>query len=188
MRPPREKDKFRDANRVFVEGLRKHPVTGEGLPAYGTNVLTNILNEAGGYPTRNFSTGQFDRAADISGETEAELEIKRGGKATHGCHRGCVIQCSGIFNDKDGNYLTKQPEYETVWAHGGNCEISDIDIIAQLDYLDDNIGVDTIEMGVAIGVAMEAGVIEFGDGAEAIRLVRDEVGRSEEHTSELQSH
>ena len=177
MRPPREKDKFRDANRVFVEGLRKHPVTGEGLPAYGTNVLTNILNEAGGYPTRNFSTGQFDRAADISGETEAELEIKRGGKATHGCHRGCVIQCSGIFNDKDGNYLTKQPEYETVWAHGGNCEISDIDIIAQLDYLDDNIGVDTIEMGVAIGVAMEAGVIEFGDGAEAIRLVRDEVGK-----------
>jgi len=177
MRPPKDREKFRNANRIFVEGLRKHPVTGEGLPAYGTNVLTNILNEAGGYPTRNFSTGQFERAADVSGETQAELEIKRGGKATHGCHRGCVIQCSGIFNDKDGNYLTKQPEYETVWAHGAHCDISDLDTIAQLDHIDDNIGVDTIEMGVAIGVAMEGGVLEFGDGAEVIRLVRDEVGK-----------
>ena len=57
MRPPKDPDKFRDANRKFVEGLRKHPVTGEGLPAYGTNVLTNVLNEAGGYPTRNFKSG-----------------------------------------------------------------------------------------------------------------------------------
>ena len=177
MRPPKDREKFRNANRIFVEGLRKHPVTGEGLPAYGTNVLTNILNEAGGYPTRNFSTGQFERAADVSGETQAELEIKRGGKATHGCHRGCVIQCSGIFNDKDGNYLTKQPEYETIWAHGAHCDISDLDTIAQLDHIDDNIGVDTIEMGVAIGVAMEGGVLEFGDGEEVIRLVRDEVGK-----------
>ncbi len=176
MRPPQDPDGYRDANRKFVEGLRKHPVTGEGLPAYGTNVLTNVLNEAGGYPTRNFKGGVFEGAARISGEALAEMEIKRGGSATHGCHRGCVIQCSGIFNDKDGNYVTKQPEYETVWSHGGHCGIDDLDTVARLDFMDDNIGVDTIDMGVAIGVAMDAGIIPFGDREGAIRLV-EEVGK-----------
>jgi aldehyde:ferredoxin oxidoreductase len=173
MRQPADPEKYRDANRKFVEGLRKHPVTGEGLPAYGTNVLTNVLNEAGGYPTRNFKTGQFEGSAKLSGEAQAELEIKRGGSATHGCHRGCVIQCSGIFNDKDGNYVTKQPEYETVWSHGGHCGIDDLDVVAKLDYIDDNIGVDTIEMGVTIGVAMDAGLAEFGDSDAAIRLMNE---------------
>jgi aldehyde:ferredoxin oxidoreductase len=176
MRPPKDPEKFRDANRKFVEGLRKHPVTGEGLPAYGTNVLTNVLNEAGGYPTRNFKTGVFEGSAKLSGEAQAELEIKRGGSATHGCHRGCVIQCSGIFNDKDGNYVTKQPEYETVWSHGGHCGIDDLDVVARLDYMDDNFGVDTIDMGVTIGVAMDAGLIPFGDSEGAIRLM-EEVGK-----------
>ena len=176
MRPPKDPDAYRDANRKFVEGLRKHPVTGEGLPAYGTNVLTNVLNEAGGYPTYNFKQGTFPGSAKISGEAQAELEVKRGGTATHGCHRGCVIQCSGIYNDKDGHYITKQPEYETVWSHGGNCGIDDLDTIARLDFLDDNIGLDTIEMGATIGVAMDAGLVEFGDGAGAIRLM-EEVGK-----------
>ncbi|GAM11453.1 tungsten-containing aldehyde ferredoxin oxidoreductase [Geobacter sp. OR-1] len=176
MRAPKDPEKFRDANRKFVEGLRKHPVTGEGLPAYGTNVLTNVLNEAGGYPTRNFKGGVFEGGAKLSGEAQAELEIKRGGSATHGCHRGCVIQCSGIFNDKDGNYVTKQPEYETVWSHGGHCGIDNLDTVAKLDYMDDNIGVDTIEMGVTIGVAMDAGLAEFGDSEGAIRLM-EEVGK-----------
>jgi aldehyde:ferredoxin oxidoreductase len=176
MRAPKDPDKYREANRKFVEGLRKHPVTGEGLPAYGTNVLTNILNEAGGYPTKNFKSGQFEGGSKISGEAQAELEVKRGGLATHGCHRGCVIQCSGVFNDKDGKYVTKQPEYETVWSHGGHCGIDDLDTIAQLDRMDDNIGVDTIEMGVTIGIAMDAGIIEFGDCAGALRLM-EEVGK-----------
>lgn len=176
MRPPKDPEKFKDANRRFVEGLRKHPITGEGLPAYGTNVLTNVLNEAGAYPTNNFRTGRFENAAKISGEVQAELEVKRGGLATHGCHRGCVIQCSGVYVDKDGKYVTKQPEYETVWAHGGNCGIADLDVIARLDFLDDNFGVDTMDTGAAVGVAMEAGLIPFGDGPGAIRLV-EEIGK-----------
>ncbi len=176
MRPPKDPEKFKQANKNFVEGLKKHAVTGEGLPAYGTNVLTNIVNEVGGYPTYNFKQGQFDGASKISGEAEAELETKRGGLATHGCHRGCIIRCSGVYHDKDGKYLTKQPEYETVWSHGGNCGIDDLDAIAKLDYLDDNYGIDTIEMGVAIGIAMEAGLIKFGDSEGAIKLV-EEVGK-----------
>ncbi len=175
-RQPKDPEKFKAANKAWVAGLRKHPVTGEGLPAYGTNVLTNVINEAGGYPTRNFSTGQFEGAEKISGETQAETETSRGGSATHGCHRGCVIRCSGIYHDKAGNYLTKQPEYETVWAHGGNCGIDDLDAIAQMDRLDDDFGLDTIEMGATIGVAMAAGLAEFGDAEAAIKLIK-EVGQ-----------
>ena len=176
MRAPKDPEKFKAANQAWVAGLRKHPVTGEGLPAYGTNVLTNVINEAGAYPTKNFMWGRFDTCDKISGETEAETEIARGGKATHGCHRGCIIRCSGIYMNKDGQYLTKQPEYETVWAHGGNCGIDDLDAIAMLDRLDDDFGLDTIEMGATIAVAMEAGVAEFGDAEAAINLVK-EVGK-----------
>ncbi|MBW1842653.1 MAG: aldehyde ferredoxin oxidoreductase C-terminal domain-containing protein, partial [Deltaproteobacteria bacterium] len=158
-----------------AQGLKKHPVCGEGLPAYGTNVLTNVINEAGGYPANNFSSGNFDGVSKISGEALAELENARGGEgsATHGCHKGCVIRCSGTYYDKDGNYVTKQPEYETVWAHGGNCGIDDLDVIAQLDRMDDDFGIDTIEMGATIGVAMEAGLAKFGDGQAAINLVQE---------------
>jgi aldehyde:ferredoxin oxidoreductase len=177
-RAPKNPDQFKEANKTFVAGLRKHGVTGQGLPTYGTNVLTNVINEAGAYPTKNFMWGRFDTCSKISGETQAQTENARGGEgsATHGCHRGCVIRCSGTYYDKDGHYLTKQPEYETVWAHGGNCGIDDLDAIAMLDRLDDDYGLDTIEMGATIGVAMEAGVAKFGDAQAAIKLVH-EVGK-----------
>ena len=176
MRSPKDPEKFREANREFVQGLKKHPVTGEGLPQFGTNVLTKLINEAGGYPTNNFRKGYFDKFSKISGETQAEIEKKRGGIVSHGCHRGCVIRCSGTYLDKDGNFLTKQPEYETVWAHGGNCGIDDLDVIAALDRMDDDFGLDTIEMGATIAVAMEAGLADFGDAKAAINLL-NEVGK-----------
>ncbi|MGD8360493.1 MAG: aldehyde ferredoxin oxidoreductase C-terminal domain-containing protein [Gemmatimonadota bacterium] len=173
VRAPANPEAFKAASKAWVDGLSKHPVTGEGLPAYGTNVLTNVINEAGALPTRNFATGQFEGASKISGETQAELEVSRGGSATHGCHRGCTIKCSGTFVDKDGKFVTKQPEYETVWAHGANCGIDDLDVIAELDRLDDDYGLDTIEMGATIAVAMEAGVAKFGDGKAAIELLHE---------------
>src|SRR5512142_2251676 len=176
VRPPKDPAKFKEAGKVFADGLKKHAVSGQALPAYGTNVLTNVLNEAGGYPTFNFKQGTFAGASKISGESQAALETARGGLATHGCHRGCIIQCSGIFNDAQGNYVSKQPEYETVWSHGGNCGIDDLDVIAKLDRMDDDFGLDTIESGVTIGVAMEGGVIPFGDGQAAINLLA-EVGK-----------
>jgi aldehyde:ferredoxin oxidoreductase len=176
LRQPLHPERFKAAAKIFNDGLRSHGVSGQGLPLFGTNVLTNILNEVGGYPTRNFSSGQFEGATKISGETQAATMTERGGQVTHACHRGCIIQCSGVYNDATGKYLSKQAEYETIWSHGGHCGIDDLDIIQQLDRMDDDFGLDTIETGVAIGVAMEGGLLPFGDGEGAIRVLA-EVGQ-----------
>jgi aldehyde:ferredoxin oxidoreductase len=92
----------------------------------------------------------------------------------HACAPGCVIRCSNIYPDKDGNYLTASLEYETLCLMGSNLGIDCLDTIARIDRKCDDYGLDTIELGNAIGVAMYAGVAEFGDGKAALELV-DEV-------------
>jgi aldehyde:ferredoxin oxidoreductase len=168
---------FKTASRAFTKALLDHPVSGQGLPTFGTNILVNILNEAGGLPTRNFTYGQFDGHESISGETMHDTIVARGGKPRHGCHAGCVIQCSQVYNDKAGNYLTSGFEYETIWGLGANCCIKDLDDIALADSLMDDMGIDSIETAVAFGVAMEAGLLAWGDGKEMLRILRDEVGK-----------
>ncbi len=167
-----DKDAFVAATRKFSTALHEHPVTGEGLPTYGTQVLTNIINEAGGYPTRNFSAGSFEFAEALSGENMREMTVDRGGNVKHGCHSGCVIQCSRYWVDKDGHYKTKGMEYESVWALGGNCAIGDLDAVAELDRVCGDLGVDTIEMGAALAVYMESGAIEFGDAEGALEALK----------------
>jgi len=95
----KDKDEFKKWSKIFTDGLLKHPVTGEGLPTYGTAVLINIINEAGGLPTQNFSSGNFEHATNISGEQLTENCKDRGGKGTHACSPGCVIRCSNVYND-----------------------------------------------------------------------------------------
>ena len=168
-----DQEKFKAAGKVFAKALVEHPVSGEALKNYGTDVLINILNEAGGLPTKNFRYGQFEGHEKISGETVHDTIVSRSGKPSHGCHAGCVIQCSQVYNDKDKQYVTSGFEYETIWAFGANCCIGDLDIIAQADHIMDDIGIDSIETGVMIGVVMEAGIIPFGDGPGMLRLVKE---------------
>ena len=167
----KDPDAFKAANKRWVEMLRNHPVTGEGLPALGTAVLVNVINEAGALPTKNFRTGRFEHVQNISGETMAANIEKRGGITTEPCHPGCVIKCSNVYHDKEGKYLTSGFEYETIWAFGAHTTIKDLDQIAMLDRLCDDFGLDTIETGVTLGIAMEGGMIPWGDGKAAIDLL-----------------
>jgi aldehyde:ferredoxin oxidoreductase len=169
-------EKFKAANKVFSKALVDHPVS-KGLGQYGTNVLVNIINESGGLPTRNFTSGQFASHDKISGETMYDTIMERGGKPKHGCHPGCVIQCSQIYNDINKKYKTSGFEYESIWAMGADCCVDNLDHIAEADSLMDDLGLDTIETSVAMGVAMEAGVLAFGDGAGICRILKDEVGK-----------
>ncbi len=170
---PKNREAFASAARVFTKALGEHETTSVTLPKYGTNVCANLIQEVGAYPTRNFSNGEYEDVDKISGETQRDVILERGGIATHACLPGCKISCSRIWVDKNGNYLTKGPEYETIWANGANCGINDLDAIATMDRLYDDYGLDTIEMGVTIAVAMEAGVKKFGDAQGAIELIKE---------------
>jgi aldehyde:ferredoxin oxidoreductase len=167
-----DKVAFTAATKRFSKALKDHPVSGTGLPMYGTNVLTNILNEAGGLPTRNFSAGTFEFADATGGETQRDTILARGGNVSHGCMTGCVIQCARYWVDKDGHYKTEGPEYETVWSMGANCGIGDLDQIAELDRACGDLGLDTIEIGATLAVYMDSGAIEFGDADGALAALK----------------
>jgi len=168
---------LRQGNRKLTEALRTHDVTKpEGvLNTYGTAALVNVLNEAGGLPARNFSSGEFEGASKIGGEAIVEAVETRGGagETGHACHPGCVIRCSNVYPYEDGREHVSVIEYESTWALGANCGIDSLDDVGELIRLCNEYGIDTIEAGVTIGVAMDGGVLSFGDGAGAIRLLKE---------------
>jgi len=164
---------FKKGRKKLTNAILAHDLTkqGGGLNAYGTDVLMNIINEAGGLPTRNFSSGQFEGAAKISGEMIAEMvEKRKAGMTGHACHPGCVIQCSNIYPGPDGTIIASPIEYETAFALGANCGIDDLDFVAKMTKECNDLGLDTIEMGNTIAVAMDGGLLEFGDKEGALAL------------------
>ncbi|WP_157059591.1 aldehyde ferredoxin oxidoreductase C-terminal domain-containing protein [Sporomusa ovata] len=167
-------EEFRAAAKAFAKALTTHPVTGQALPAYGTDVLVNILNEAGGLPAKNFTAGRIGWNDKISGETMNATITERGGdgKVSHGCHAGCIIRCSQWYPDKDGKYVTSGFEYETVWALGADACIQDLDDIAYIDRAMDDVGVDAIDVSVAVATAMEGGLLPWGDGKATLEAIK----------------
>lgn len=149
----------------------------KALTTYGTAITLEGMNKQGALPTRNYSRGTYEKASSIGGMALAEKIKKNGGKTGHACSPGCVIRCSNIFHDSEGNYVTSGLEYETIALFGSNCEIGDLDAIAEFDYLCDDIGIDTMEMGATMGVLMEAGVLDFGD-AKGVKSFLEEVGNA----------
>jgi aldehyde:ferredoxin oxidoreductase len=187
----KDKDKFANGRKALVKALNKHPVTGKlnddegkpfgGLKNYGTNILTNILNEAGGLPSMGFKSGRFKDAAKISGEavhelvdkTKKKFGDKAEGKYGHPCHPGCIMACSNVVPYEDTGKLHVAPlEYETAWSLGANLGIGVLHDVAELNRLCNDIGLDTIEAGNTIAMFMEGGVIPFGDGKAAIELLK----------------
>lgn len=172
--PIAEPEKFKAAAKVFAKALLDHPVSGQALAAYGTNVLVNIINEAGGLPANNFTGGRIDHHDNISGETMNANITERGGegKVSHGCHAGCVIRCSQWYTDKKGKYITSGFEYETIWGLGADAAIKDLDVIAYIDREMDDVGIDSIETAVAVATAMEGGLLPWGDGEAVLDAVK----------------
>ncbi len=177
---PADEEMLRAGQKKLAEAIQSHDLTkkGGGLNSYGTALLINVLNEAGGLPTNNFRSGVFEGAKKISGEAIAEVAEKRGGAGTmgHRCHPGCIINCSTVYANEDGSEHVSSVEYESVWSLGANCGIDNLDDIAEMIWICNDLGIDTIEAGCTVGVAMEAGLAEFGDGKAAIKLLQ-EIGK-----------
>jgi len=174
------KELFDQGRNKLVEALRSHDLTKPkgALNTYGSIVLVKIINEAGALPTRNFREGRFKGATKIAGEAFFEGNKERLGKEVynHACSPGCIIQCSNTWHRPDGTEHTSCIEYESAWALGANCEVDNLDDIAELNQLCNDYGLDTIEIGGSLAVAMESGVASFGDGKRAIELLH-EIGK-----------
>jgi aldehyde:ferredoxin oxidoreductase len=170
---------FNKGRKKLTDALLSHPITKPkgALNTYGTAVLVNIINEVGGLPTRNFSSGRFEGAAKISGEALFANNNERTGREVynHACSPGCIIQCSNTVYRPDGSEHMSCLEYESDWVFGANCGIDDLDTVAELVNKCNDYGLDTIEVGGALAVAMEGGVAAFGDGQRALEIV-DEIG------------
>ena len=168
-------DAFQSGKQKLIKALMSHDITKPdgALNSYGTDVLINIINEAGGLPQRNFSSGQDDRSENVSGEKKAEEIKKRGGVRPHECSPGCIIKCSEVWTKPDRTDPVGVLEYESVWALGPNCGIYDLDVVGELNRACNDLGLDTIEMGNTIAVAMEGGLAEFGDGKKALELLEE---------------
>ncbi len=139
----------------------------ESFRKYGTAMVADFTNKIGGLPTRNFSDGTLvdtdEGTMKLGGNYIRDLTLSRGGETTHACMPGCLIQCSNVYADKDGNEMCSPVEYETLGLMGSNCGLEDPDDVALLNNVANDLGVDTIEVGAMLGVLMEAGEGEFGN-------------------------
>jgi aldehyde:ferredoxin oxidoreductase len=160
-------EEYAQKAREFHKMLLSTPQTAEFFPKYGTAAMMEVTNSLGGLPTRNFQTGCFEGAKKIDGNALYQTITSRGGEGstTHACMPGCLVRCSNIFADQEGRRIVSPLEYETLSLLGSNLQIDDLDTIAYINSLCNDYGIDTIETGCAIGVAMEAGIIQFGDAA-----------------------
>jgi len=172
VRQAKEKTGFQEVCRAFTKDILEHKATGL-FSKYGTVGGLSYLSKIGALPTRNFSAGSFEGNAQIGGKGVAELNATRGGSFGHICMPGCVVRCSNVMHDKDGKFLTAGFEYESSAMLGANLGIDDLDVVMNLEKMCDNLGLDTMEMGAALGVAGDAGVLTFGDGPGALKLLRE---------------
>ena len=162
--------------------LKEHPVTGGGLPTYGTQILINILNQSGALPTRNWRDGGiFEEAEGISGETLTEKYLVR----NKGCF-GCNIGCGRITRIPEGKFESfgEGPEYEAGWALGACCGVGDLEAVSKANFICNELGIDPITTGTTIACAMEmyekgilteeevGRAIPFGDAEGLVELTR----------------
>jgi aldehyde:ferredoxin oxidoreductase len=140
---------------------------------YGTPAMTMMCNTCGGLPTCNFSSGVFEGAEALSGDALRQLILERGGKGStsHACMTGCTIQCSNTIAEPRGEPIVSPLEYETIGLMGSNLGIDSLDCIARLNWEANDLGLDSIELGAALGVAAEAGLMAWGDGERAVELI-----------------
>lgn len=175
------REAFRKATLDGFEKVKANPVTSGGLPAYGTAILVNVINQHGLFPTRNFQEGVFEGAEKISGETIAEQILIR----NRACF-ACPIACGRVTKSTHPKYAYsgEGPEYESDWSLGACCGVDQVDAIGKANYLCDILGLDPISAGVTIACAMELfqrGIItskdvgrslHFGDADAMVEMVR----------------
>jgi aldehyde:ferredoxin oxidoreductase len=192
-----DRKKVMTAVRDYTAKLDEQPAI-EAFRSTGTAMVADLTNRVGGLPVRNFSSGRMvdtrEEVFKLGGDYIRELNKERGGETTHACMPGCMIKCSNIYVDADGEEIVSPMEYETIGLMGTNCGLSDPDDLARLNAVANDLGIDTIEVGAMLGMLMDVGIGEFGDiqfmadalddiakGTERGRLLAQGTARVGEH-------
>jgi aldehyde:ferredoxin oxidoreductase len=162
--------------REYGKLLREDPAI-KAFADYGTAMVSDLTNQLGGLPTRNFSDGRLVETSDetlkLGGTFIRELTLERGGETTHACMPGCLIQCSNTYVDDKGEEMVSPLEYESLGLLGSNCGLKDPDDVARVNHVCNDLGVDTIEVGAMLGVLMEAGEGQFDDPEFMLAAMED---------------
>jgi len=174
---------FQDRKKV-IQGVKKYAALLKedaaitALKDYGTAMMADYTNHVGGLPVNNFSSGQQHGLDDgpfkMGGDFIRQRNTERGGETSHACMPGCLIECSNVYADVNGNEIVSPVEYETLGLMGTNCGLTDPDDLAHLNYLANDLGIDTIETGAMMGVLLDAGLAKFGD-VVFLQSVLDEI-------------
>lgn len=157
---------------ALAKSFGKRYLDGPQAMAKGTATTVPMANAMHTFPTRNRTSGQFEHAAQLDGQLIHDRFEARGG-GMHNCLTGCIVRCSNVVHDAKGDYVTSALEFESITMLGANCAIASLDDVAVLDRLCDDVGLDTIEVGGAIGVYMDAGRMKFGDAEGAKGLLQE---------------
>lgn len=172
--PIHEPKAYKAAQKEFTQALMAHPQT-RVYHDFGTVGVLMLSQQFGGLPTRNFTSGQFEGAEQLSADEFRDTLIRRGGESrtSHACMAGCTIQCSNVFAGENGETIISPLEFETIGLMGTNLGIDRFDEIARLNWEVNDLGLDSIEVGAALGVAVEAGLLNFGDADRAMELIQE---------------
>jgi aldehyde:ferredoxin oxidoreductase len=141
--------------------------------------MANMLHT---FVYKNRTEGQSPDVDTLDGARIIESFETRGG-GMHNCMTGCIVKCSNIVHNAAGEYVTSALEFETITLLGASCAISDIDDVAELDRLCDELGLDTIEAGAAIAILMDSGNLDWGDAEGAKDILRNVVDGSDRNTA-----
>ena len=173
-------DEFKLAQKDYTKSVLEHPQS-ITYRDYSTAAIAAMCQSFAALTSRNFSHGTFDQVDQVDGDALREFTLKRGKPSdpSHACMAGCTIKCSNIFGGEDGKIIVSPLEYETIGLMGVNLEIGSLDSIGRLNWQVNDLGLDSIEIGAALGVAAEAGLMRWGSEEDALQLI-DEIRRGTE--------
>jgi aldehyde:ferredoxin oxidoreductase len=170
-----DKTAFLEHARNLNKGLAEDPKIKNVYHRFGTSGIVKAVNAMGAFPTKNFRFGSTEHVDELSGEKLNELIVSRGGegKLAIPCMPGCVIKCSHIFPDKNGKRIISTLQYENLALIGPNCGFSSLDPVARINWEINDIGMDAIEMGATLGVALDMGLGSFGSEEDCMALLNE---------------
>lgn len=177
-----DKKAFRATIKEWPEALKQDQGY-QMMNSLGTPGLIQMLSRFNSMPSKNWTGEPTEGIENIYGDKLKEINTARGGRMDR-CMPGCLVECSIVFHDADGKHVTSGIEYETFGLMGTNLGIADLDAIAGFERRCDDMGIDTIELGSALGVAASAGKFAMGD-VEAVGKLLTEVEEGTEFGTTL---